>query len=195
MNGSMPRCRLSWFPALLILAGCASKGPVLFREDRYPPIGLQARVVALEIKDARPGRDSLDLPFFGGRRARTFSKPMSASDTLAIADQVKRNLTGNGMPMHLMITVEQAEVGYESSFWKRSESGRFKIRIGIWHGHGKISECTGGGILEKRVRGVSASSLAALFDEGLKMGVYSCLENTKEELFKSPRNAPGGSPI
>lgn len=174
-----------------LLAGCAAPGPLLFKEAQYPPLGLEARAASVEIRDARPVRGEVEVPFFAGSR-RSFTQPLSPADSATLAGQVRRNLTGDGVPFHLKVVVDRGDVAYEAGFLRNRETAQVKITISLWHGTFKAAECNGSSTLEKRSPRVSRESMQALFAEALAMGVYTCLESTKEELKKSPGRLPGG---
>lgn len=175
--------------------GCASNGPILYKESRFPPLELQARVVSLDIRDARKGQSEIKIAFLTGIGTRMFVKPITAADSFAVIGQVRRNVTGQGVPVHLLVSIEEAVVGYENSFWKEMERGQFKVRIGFWHAHAKIAECTGKASLERGTHNTTEGDLREIFEEGLTLGVYHCLESTREELQKGPRSAPGAGPV
>lgn len=177
------------------LIGCAPNGPILFKENRFPPLELQARVVSLGIRDDRKDSSEIKIPFLTGIGTRMFAKPIAAADSFAVIGQVRRNVTGQGVPVHLLVSIEEAVVGYENSIFKELERGRFKIRIGFWHAHAKIAECTGKASLERRTLNTTEGHLREIFEEGLILSIYQCLESTKEELRKGQRTAPGASPI
>jgi hypothetical protein len=181
------------FAGLLLLAGCAHEGPLVFKEDRYPALGLEAQAASVEIRDRREGRDSLRFPPDKGRR--TLAKHLSSRDTSVIRSQVGRNLLGQGLALHLQVEVEQADLTFEYGLLRGMEAGRTKVRIRFQHGNARLAECTGTATLEKRSPRGRSRPLEDLFAEGLAMAVYGCLESTKEELKKSVRGAPGRSRI
>jgi hypothetical protein len=147
----------------------------------------------VEIRDQRAGRDSLRLP--PGKGRQVLAKHLSPRDSAVLLSQVRRNLLGQGLALHLRVEVEQADLVLDHGVFRGLESGRTKVRILLQHGNARLAECTGTSTLEKRAARARRGPLEDLFAEGLAMAVYGCLESTKEELRKSFQGTPGRSRI
>ncbi|HLP30652.1 MAG TPA: hypothetical protein VK150_04765 [Geothrix sp.] len=181
---------------LAFTAGCSLKPHAAADLPDPPPLGLELRLASLDIRDIRQGIGPLEEPSLSRAGGFARSKTLDSADRDALRAQVERDMTGTGLPLHLDITVERAEVGWHGKWILRAtEQGRFHVRIAFRHGTTRLAECSGSATLERPNIHATRDSLGRLFRYGLVASIHQCLEATREELKKAPQEPSGTAPI
>lgn len=181
---------------LALVAGCAPKFRAAADLPAPPPLGLELRLASLDIRDTRQGIGPLEEPSLSRSGGFARAKTLDSADRAALRAQVERDMTGTGLPLHLDIAVERAEVGWHGKWILRAtEQGRFHVRIAFRHGTTRLAECSGSATLERPNIHATRDSLGKIFRYGLVASIHQCLEATREELKKAAQVQPGAAPI
>lgn len=170
---------------ILLLASCAPSYLIL-HNGAYPAQKLEGVIGVVNINDKRVGTTEIDLPFLTWIGTHEFNQPIRQEYRDSILAELKRNVSGVGSQISLDINIIQARVGYKNTGFTEKMYGAFKLQINI---HNSQYGCIGDAYLEKGTINSTEASLKKIFEEGLRLSTYKCLEY----LEKARESIPTGT--
>ncbi|MDB5103179.1 MAG: hypothetical protein JWP91_868 [Fibrobacteres bacterium] len=175
----------------LCLVSCAPNY-MMYTQEKFPPLGIPATVGSVRILDTRQGWKDIQVGFMHPDSPVEFKSRIDSLDSAAILEQVERNTGAGSGLVTLVLRIQEAEIGYGSSFMRASETGKAKISIEVLSAAAKIAECSGKAQLEKRSGKATVASMKKVFRETLILSTYQCLESLQDEIKKGTIRIPAG---
>ncbi len=167
---------------VFVLISCAPNY-IMWNKTEFPPNKIHGTISELKIFDNRKNVRGIEFKTFEWVNKLDFNKTIAKSDTEAIFEEIKRNITDGEEEFKFKVQINEANVGFRNSGFIETWRGIFKIKIFISGPSGE-SYCMGesaltrsGGLFfkEKLV-------LEKLFEEGLILTSYKCLEAWKSDV-------------